>query len=96
MEVRVLFWAPKLQKVQTGDFDSPFCFPSGTNARMPDLPAGMAESVDALDSKSSALKSVRVRVPLPAPEARFRRFRNVSAKAKTAYKIINLQRKHVA
>jgi hypothetical protein len=29
--------------------------------------AGMAESVDAADSKSAALKSVWVRVPLPAP-----------------------------
>lgn len=30
--------------------------------------AGMAESVDAADSKSAALKSVWVRVPLPAPD----------------------------
>lgn len=32
--------------------------------------AGMAESVDAADSKSAALKSVWVRVPLPAPDTR--------------------------
>ena len=31
------------------------------------LPAGMAESVDAADSKSAAGNSVGVRVPLPAP-----------------------------
>ncbi len=36
--------------------------------------AGMAESVDAADSKSAALKSVGVRVPLPAPASWFRRF----------------------
>ena len=40
--------------------------PFGDNGRL--LPAGMAESVDAADSKSAALKSVGVRVPLPAPE----------------------------
>jgi hypothetical protein len=35
------------------------------NARLPE--AGMAESVDALDSKSSVCEDVGVRVPLPAP-----------------------------
>src|SRR5688572_15545915 len=33
----------------------------------------MAESVDAADSKSAALKSVWVRVPLPAPAQDFRK-----------------------
>src|SRR6266700_586083 len=37
-------------------------------------PAGMAELVDALDSKSSSGNRVRVRFPLPAPSARRHRF----------------------
>lgn len=62
------------------------------NSRLPK--AGMAESVDALDSKSSVRKDVGVRVPLPAPVKKLRWIVNamggVSVNAADTSSVINV------